>query len=255
MQLSASDHERAIYKVIRDGDPYINPIQNTFGRVSLAGNANNEVANNLIQLIIDSVPEPPQPTSSSGGSSEPPEKVIPPLEQSWIDTISLIFPHSEMISLAASTLNEYTSTLVSNYVETVPIHSTGAFVLDSFEGDSKGSLQFYRSYQLLMTQSATLIDKMLSDTQQIFPLIPNKLNVQTISKEMEALNVCLNTRIEFLPMVNAEILKEKSAQSKLVKAAKDYVLTSLSMSWVKNDNTKLLIESTGSDELKQVLNE
>ena len=249
-----SEQERAVYSVIRNEDPYVNPAKDIFGQIPLAGESNKVAAQNLIQLIVDSVPEPPVTSSSSSDeSSEPSEKVIPPLEQGWIDTLNLVFPHTEMISTAAQTLNAYTSSAVNNYVETVPINSTGAFVLDSFEGNQKGSVKFARSYQLLMTESVLLVDQMLAETKEVLPLIPKALNIKTISSDLGKLNNCLETRSQFLPMVNTEIAIEKAAQSELVKAAKDYVLMSLSMSWGANENTKALIKSTGSDALKEAL--
>ncbi|MGF1905250.1 hypothetical protein [Aliivibrio salmonicida] len=245
-----TEDEKKVLVAIRAGTPYINPIKNTAPTAPIKASDNSAKAQAMIQIIIDSVPEPPPVIPAQ---PEPPEKIIPPLEQSWIDKLSLVSPHTSMVSNAAPTLNNYMEGVVSKYQETIGLHDSGMSVINEMDGPEIGTEKFNTAYALANGEAIELIDDLLVETGSILPLIPTALDPLLIDGQLIALVTHIDSLSSFGVLFDSKIATENQLKNELEKAARDYVLAMQSITWSSSSHTASLIESTGSDDLKAAL--
>lgn len=243
---------KKILIAIRSGSPYVNPIKDNSLIVPIESGKNDAKAQSLIQLIIDSVPEPPP---SIPPLPEPPDKVIPQLEQSWIDRLKNVMLYTSMVNASSNTLNQYVNNVVIKYQETIDVQSSGASVINDLDGNGVGTNKFNQAYSLVSGEAIILIDSIIAEVQSILPLIPRILDPLNIESELILLMDHLDQLTLFNSLVDSKCAIETSLKIELQRAAEDNVLAMKSAQWATSEHTIELINATGSDALKEALKE
>ncbi len=233
---------------IQSEPPYVNPTKDLYPQVSSLAASNQGETTALITAIDDSIPLPP-PTIPPGDGE--PVKIIPPLEQDWMDRLSAVGEYCMSVSAGCQTCNDHMIQVVGTFSENIGLHSMGASVIEEMEGG--GTDKFNQAYELVSSTALSSMNGALALLTDISDNMPPSYSIDTMESLLTTLEAEVGTGLNYNQLYDQLITTENNIKAELVQAARDYVLATQSQSWAGADHTAAVIAATGSAALKEAL--
>ncbi|QUM78724.1 hypothetical protein HWV00_20855 (plasmid) [Moritella sp. 24] len=232
---------------IRSGPAYENPTKDVLPQVASQVSLNSSKVATLIVAIDASIPEPPP----APGPSSLTEKVIPPLEQSWMDRLNAVSAYCATVNAGCSVCNSHVAHLASTFSENIGLHNMGASVLEEMDGD--GIDKFNQAYDLVKYTALSSMNDAVILLNDIHGKIPSRYSKDDMERELIELEQIVSSGLNYNQYYDNLIKNEKNIKGVLVQAAKDSLLASQSQTWASSEHTAEIVAMTGSTALKDAL--